>query len=98
MTKQYYVEGDRKKRKSPLRSLWAIPVMILIDIVGFILAIMGDAQLMPTEPREGHPFPVITFTAFMVLAVITVIVVVLAIVIAIVRAAKASKNNQGELE
>ncbi|MBQ7703313.1 MAG: hypothetical protein IJT40_02950 [Firmicutes bacterium] len=94
MAKQYYVEGDRKKRKSPLRSLWAIPVMILIDIAGFVLAIIGDSQLMPAEPREGHPFPVITFTALMVLAVITAIVVVLAIVIAIVRALKASNNTK----
>ena len=94
MSKQYYVDNNGgKKRKSPLRSLWAIPVVIVIDIIVFIMALIGDSQLMPAEPREGHPFPVVTFFALMVMAVITVIVIVVAIVKAVSRSIKASKEN-----
>lgn len=98
MANKYYVDGDPKKMKSPLRSLWAIPIMIIIDIVVFIMALIGDSQLIPPEPREGHPFPVITFFALLVMALITIIVFVVAIATAVSRSMKASKENKNTFE
>lgn len=96
MANKYYVDGDPKKMKSPLRSLWAIPIMIIIDIVALVVAAWAEGQMMPTEAGQGHPFPVIIFFTCIVMAIITIIVFVVAIVKAIARAAKNSKSGTVE--
>jgi hypothetical protein len=94
MAKQYYVDDEKKKRKSPWRSLLAIPIMLLVDVLALIAALAADAAAYPAGSGEGHPFPAITFVAFILLFVITVIVVLEAVIKAIVGAAKRSGEDR----
>ncbi|MBQ1430317.1 MAG: hypothetical protein IIZ05_01705, partial [Firmicutes bacterium] len=91
---QYYVDDEKKKRKSPWRSLLAIPIMLLVDVLALIAALAADAAAYPAGSGEGHPFPAITFVAFILLFVITVIVVLVAVIKAIVGAAKRSEEDR----
>ena len=94
MAKQYYVDDEKKKRKSPWRSLLAIPIMLLVDVLALIAALAADGAAYPAGSGEGHPFPAITFVAFILLFVITVIVVLVAVIKAIVGAAKGSGEDR----
>ena len=94
MAKQYYVDDEKKKRKSHWRSLLAIPIMLLVDVLALIAALAADAAAYPAGSGEGHPFPAITFVAFILLFVITVIVVLVAVIKAIVGAAKGSGEDR----
>ncbi len=94
MAKQYYVDDGKKKRKSPWRSLLAIPIMLVVDVLALIAALAADGAAYPAGSGEGHPFPAITFTAFILLAIITVIVVVIAVIKAVAGAAR-NKEDDG---
>ena len=94
MARQYYVDDEKKKRKSPWRSLLAIPIMLLVDVLALIAALAADAAAYPAGSGEGHPFPAITFVAFILLFVITVIVILVAVIKAIVGAAKGSGEDR----
>ncbi|MCR5181996.1 MAG: hypothetical protein K6D56_03130 [Clostridia bacterium] len=94
MAKQYYVDDGKKKRKSPWRSLLAIPIMLVVDVLALIAALAADGAAYPAGSGEGHPFPAITFTAFILLAVITVIVVVIAVIKAVAGAARDKEDDR----
>lgn len=73
-----------RKKKNPYRSLWAITIQIIIDVIVVILAFGFEMESRP-EGVLGHPSGAITFMAIVLMFFITLIVTAIALVILAVR-------------
>ena len=73
-----------KKKKNPYRSLFAITIQIIIDVVVVALALKYEMGARP-EGVLGHPSGAITFMAMAFMFFVTLIVTAIALVIMAVR-------------
>ena len=84
------------KRKSALRSLISIPIVMIFDIVVFAVSAFIDTHMLPNLEEGGHPAPAMTIIAIIMIIIITTIVVISSIATAISRAIqnRKTKNSQ----
>ncbi len=86
--------GDtgKERQKSPYRSLIAIPIQLVIDILAVIGAFYYEMGSRP-EGVLGHPSGMITVFFAMVMFVITVVVAVISLIVMAVRLKKKEKEE-----
>ncbi len=81
------IKNDEKK-KSPFRALIMIPIMLVITGIVFVIALALDTIFLPEAGGQGHPMPVISFIAMMVMIFLDAVIAAIAILITIVRLIK----------
>ncbi len=80
-------------KNNPYSALLLIPILIVINIIILILSSLIDTQLIPWASNSGgHPAPVFTLLAFIVMPIIDIIGGIIAVVITVIRVTKA-KNK-----
>lgn len=80
-------------KNNPYSALLLIPILIVINIIILILSSLIDTQLIPWASNSGgHPVPVFTLLAFIVMPIIDIIGGIIAVVITVIRVTKA-KNK-----
>ena len=65
------------------KHLIAIPIMLVIDVIGFVIAALVDVYLLSTTGGEGHDFPLFTLLICAALIVVTIIVMARMIILII---------------
>ena len=83
----------KKKKRSPYRSLIAIPVQLVIDVIVVALAFNAEIGSRP-EGVLGHPTGAITFMFAAFMFFITLIVSAIALVIMLVRLKNRSVDEE----
>ncbi len=87
---QKKTNGARLKDKNPFRGLLLIPIMILVTVVVFKIAIWLDTNWIQWNTESlGHPFPVFTGFAFMVMPGADIAVCIITIIFSTIRVKRA---------
>ena len=84
-----------RKQRSPYRSLIAIPIQIVIDIVVVALAFQFEIGSRPADVL-GHATGAITFMALVFMFFVTLIVAAIALVIMAVRLSDRRREEDDE--
>ena len=82
-----------RKERSPYRSLLAIPMQIVIDIIVVALAFNFELGSRPDDVL-GHPTGAITFMAIVLMFFVTLIVAAIALVVMAVRLSYRRRENE----
>lgn len=84
---------DEKEERSPFRTLWLIPVQLLLDVILVFLGAYLDTRIVSPE-ATGHPAPalVLLFTGIAVAA--TVIITLYAVIRTVVLCIRRRKKKQ----
>lgn len=85
-------DSPKRKRKSPYRSLIAIPIQIVIDILVVYWAFTYELGSRPDDVL-GHPTGLITVFFVVIMFVITVIVAAISLIVMAVRLKKKEKEE-----
>lgn len=83
----------RQKKARPLCWLLLIPGQLAVDLLGIFIAMLLDARSLPAEAGLGHPAPVWTIVAMVVLGAATLIVCGLSVVMSVVRLVQRRGNE-----
>ncbi len=84
--------NNSSKGKIPWLWLLLIPGKIVLDIIVFCAAAALDTYIVPDPNAMGHPAPVFTLIAFLVLPILTVIVIILSIILVAVSKSRRNKR------
>ena len=84
-------------KNNPYSALLLIPITLAINLFLFCTCAFIDTQLIPWNASDGgHPVPVVTLLAFIVMPIIDIVVGIIAIVITLVRVIQARKRKKEE--